>query len=41
MCEKIEINSDEEFDIFIENATLEELYVLREDIINGSAIEDN
>ncbi len=41
VCEKIEINSDEELDIFIENATLEELYILKEDLINGSALEDD
>lgn len=40
MCVEIEINSPEELDIYIENATLEELYVLREDLINGTASSD-
>lgn len=40
MCDKIEINSPEELEIFIENATKEELYVLREDILNGNAFSD-
>lgn len=41
MCDKIDINSPEELDIFIENATKEELYILREDILNGSAFSDD
>lgn len=41
MCEREDINSVEEFDEFIQNATLEELYVLREDILNGSALPDD
>lgn len=40
MCDEIEINSPEELDIYIENATLEELYVLREDLTNGSVSSD-
>lgn len=41
MCERIEISSPEELEDFINSATKEELYVLREDILNGTAFEDN
>ena len=41
MCDKIDINSPEEFEYFLETASKEELYVLREDILNGSAFSDD
>ena len=41
MCATIDINDADELDEFISNASLEELYVLREDITSGTAFEDD
>lgn len=40
MCEEIEINSLEEMEAFIQSATIEELYVLREDLLNSTDLSD-
>lgn len=42
MCEEtVEINTEEEWYEFLESATEEELLVLREDILNGTAIPED
>ena len=42
MCEEtVEINTEEEWYEFLESATEEELLVLKEDILNGTAIPED
>lgn len=37
MCERIEINSEQDWQDFLDSATREELEILKEDILSGKA----
>ena len=41
MCERIEINSEQDWPDFLDSATREELEILKEDILSGKAFSDD
>ena len=41
MCERIEINSEQDWQDFLDSATREELEILKEDILSGKAFSDD